>query len=86
MKGDPFIELLDGIARQNGELWRGAPKVKLGKLVYSSAFSVETETSHGATVTLLVFTLGGSRSVRRSSSQSLELGFGLNYVATLKDM
>jgi hypothetical protein len=83
VKGDPFIYMLDAIRSQHAKLGAGAPKVKLGSIAYTSAFSVDVERVGGVTLKILVFSLGAKSGRKATDSQSLKLTFGLNLVSVI---
>ena len=83
VKGDPFVELLAGVQSQYQQLGAGEPRVKLGAVNYGSNFEVDEEASGGVKISFLVFSIGGNRSVGRSSGQSLNLAFQLNLARVL---
>ena len=45
VKGDPFVDILDGVKEQYLRFGHGQPKVQLGSVAYTSEFEVETERS-----------------------------------------
>lgn len=77
VKGDPFVDILDGVKAQYALFGHGEPKVQLGSIAYTSEFAVETERSGGLSLNFLIFNVGAKRSVTRSNSQSLTLAFDL---------
>jgi hypothetical protein len=81
--GNPFVTLLDGLKKEHAELQRGAPKVTLSSLEYTSGFEVETKKEGGLEVTILVFKIGATRSRTSTSSQELTLEFETNLEAVV---
>lgn len=78
VKGDPFVDILDGVKEQYLRFGHGQPKVQLGSVAYTSEFEVETERSGGFSLNFLIFSIGAKHGETQGHSQSLTLAFDLS--------
>lgn len=84
VNGSPFVEVLDAIQTEYGQLEAGPPLVQLGEISYTSAFEVQRTSNGGGTLTLLIFEVGGERSRGQSAAQSLTIDFNLVVSAAMR--
>lgn len=83
VEGDPFVDMLEGIAAQYELLGKGEPKVKLASIAYASKFEIKEEISAGVKVKFLVFSVGSKATHTNVEKQALTLAFGLNFAAVI---
>lgn len=79
IKDDPFVDLLTAVSKQYESVQPGEPKVTLQKLDYTTSFSTATELSAGGKITILIFSIGATRTASRTTSQKLTLSFPLDF-------
>lgn len=78
VKGDPFVDILDGLVAEYGRIEKGAPKVQLKAIEYSVAFDLEREMGANGEISVIIFKIGGGYSETRTSSRELTLTFDLD--------
>lgn len=78
IEGQPFRTLLDGLARQLGEIRKGSPRVQFEDVSYKAGFDVERTQEGKVKLDFAIFSLSGGRTLAREAGQEMKVTFQIN--------
>ena len=86
VRNSPIAAILEGLRAEYAKIVRTEPRVQLGTIDYSASFDVTREVEGGATVSVLIFKVGGTGTKTVSRSQKLTLTFDMSVLPPVTPM